>query len=236
MITRGVYLVENIEYMASVGADRWPSICHRIEVIGAKTEEDKGRVKNFYADLSRFFDTLQENYRTLQTEERDKCGQNGIAADVTFKIDIGENAIFLDRIFKYCSIENHLFKELIEILHLYFPEFMLIVPALKGYQLAEEIHRYLGDGKIEWIYLKSSENERLLIGEDIGDITLDGIIEDTKRHYAEIGGIVNAQMHRWRGSEISMYYRSKEGVEEVVWMLLKVPISNIMEMQDNSTA
>lgn len=193
---------------------------------GAKTEEDGDRAGLFFAELYGLFDRLQEKYGRLPKEEREKCGQNGIAADIFFKVDIDKKEVLLDRIYKYCSIENHLFKELVDILRHHFPGFTLVVPALKGYQLAEEIHRYLGDAKVEWICLKSREDERLLMGEYLEGITFEGIIEDTQRHYAEIGGIEKAQMETRCGSEISMYHRDEgKDEEEVLWMLVNVPLS-----------
>jgi hypothetical protein len=216
--TWGIYLVN---------ANHWPAICHLVELNGAKTEQDKHRAVLFLVELHSLFDRLQEKYGNLPQKEREKCGQNGVAADISFKVDMVKKEILLDRIYKYCSIENHLFKELADILKHHFPEFTLVVPALKGYQLAEEIHRYLGDANIKWIYLKSSEDERLLMGEHLDrmGITFEGIIEDTKSHYAEIGGMEKVQMKTRCGSEISMYLRDDEGEEEVLWMLVNVPLS-----------
>ncbi len=172
---------------------------------------------------------MQGTFCSLPEEEREKCGQNGIAVDIAFKIDMGKKEVLLDRIYKYCNIENHLSKELIEILRRTFPEFILVVPTLKGYQLAEEIHRYLRDAKVEWIYLKSRTDEQLLMGEHLDGIgiTFEGILRDTERHYAESGGIEKAQMETRSGFEISMYHRGEgeEGEEEVLWMLVRVPLS-----------
>ncbi len=180
---------------------------------------------NFIRELQRLFDKLQEKYAMLPQEEKDKCGQNGVAADISFKVDMQKKEILLDRIYKYCSIEHHLFKEIIELLQHHFSKFTLTVPALKGYQLAEEIHRYLGDAKILWIYLKGREDERLLTGEYLEGITFGGIIEDTERHYAGIGGMEKAQMDTRSGCEISMYHMGEKGEEEVLWMLANVPLS-----------
>ena len=144
---------------------------------------------------------------------------------------MGKKEILLDRIYKYCNIENHLFKELAEILRQNFPGFTLVVPTLKGYQLAEEIHRYLGGAKIEWIHLKSRIDERLLMGEHLDGmgITFEGILRDTERHYAKRGGMEKAQMETRSGFEISMYHRGdgEEGEEEVLWMLARVPLSGV---------
>jgi hypothetical protein len=95
---------------------------------------------------------------------------------------------------------------------------------LKGYQLAEEIHRYLQDAKITWISLLGGDDERLLAGDHLEGITFSGIIEDTQRHYSETGGLENAQAHRRSGSEISMYHSGREGEEEVLWMHVAVPL------------
>lgn len=130
----------------------------------------------------------------------------------------------LDRIYKYCSIENHLFKKLVEILQQSFDNFNLVVPALKGYQLAEEIHRYLWNAKIEWIYLKSRTNERLLVGEHLKGIAFEGILEDTIRHYDEQGGIEAVESQMRPGFEISMYHCTKDGEEEVLWMQVRAPL------------
>lgn len=174
---------------------------------------------------------MQGKFYSLPEEEREKCGKNGIAIDIAFKVDMEKKEILLDRIYKYCNIENHLFKELMEILRQSFTGFTLVVPALKGYQLAEEIHRYLGDAKVEWIYLKSRTDERLLMGEhlDGAGITFEGILRDTERHYAKRGSMEKAKMETRSGFEISMYHRGEgeEGEEEVLWMLARVPLSGV---------
>jgi hypothetical protein len=172
---------------------------------------------------------MQGKFCSLPEDEREKCGQNGIAADIAFNVDVGKKEILLDRIYKYCDIENHLFKELAEILRQNFPGFILVVPALKGYQLAEEIHRYLGDAKVEWIYLKSRTGERLLMGNHLDGmgITFEGILRDTEKHYAKRGGMEKAKMETRSGFEISMYHRGEEGEEEVLWMLARVPLSGV---------
>ncbi len=172
---------------------------------------------------------MQGKFSSLSEEELKKCGQNGIAADIAFKVDMGKKEILLDRIYKYCSIENHLFKELAEILRQSFPEFTLVVPALKGYQLAEEIYRHLGDARIEWIHLKSRTNERLLMGDHLEGmgITFGGILRDTEMHYAKSGGMENAKIETRNGFEISMYHSGEEGEEEVLWMLARAPLSGV---------
>jgi hypothetical protein len=102
----------------------------------------------------------------------------------------------------------------------------LVVQALKGYQLAEEIYRYLGNAKIIWIHLKGREDERLLMADYLEGITFKGIIKDTESHYSKTGGLEKVQMETRSGSEISMYYNGPEGEEEVLWMHVIVPLSN----------
>jgi len=224
-ITRGMSLAEHSDHMDLPDVNRWTAVCHQIELNRARTKEERVRADLFFVELCGFFDRLQENYGRLPQEEREKCGRDGVAADFFFKVDMDKKEILLDRIYKYCSIENHLFKELVDILQHHFPEFMLVVPALKGYQLAEEIQRHLQDAKISWIYLKDGENERVLTGEHLEGINLEGIIKDTKRHYEQRGGMEKIQAETRRGCEISMYHRGEENDEEVLWMLVSVPLS-----------
>jgi hypothetical protein len=224
-----VHLAENCKCSRSLDVDRWPAIRHAVELTGTGTEEDIAKCDRFLEDLSALLDRMQGTFCSLAEDEREKCGQNGIAADIAFNVDMEKKEILLDRIYKYCNIENHLFKELAEILRQNFPEFTLIVPARKGYQLAEEIHRYLGGAKIKWIHLKSRADERLLMGDHLDDmgITFEGILRDTERHYAKRGGMEKAKMETRSGFEISMYHRGEEGEEEVLWMLARAPLSGV---------
>lgn len=217
-------LTESGGHITAWDEDRWPAIHHPIEITGAKTEEDRNRRDQFLEDLEGLLDSLQKKFCSLPEEERRKCGQNGIAADIAFKVDMQKKEILLDRIYKYCNIENHLFKKLIEILQQSFADFNLVVPALKGYQLAEEIHRHLGNAKIEWIYLKSRTDERLLMGEHLQRIAFEGILEDTIRHYDEQGGIEAVEAQMRPGFEVSMYHCTESGEEEVLWMQVRAPL------------
>lgn len=79
------------------------------------------------------------------------------------------------------------------------------------------------------IYLNSRGDERLLMGERLGGITFEGILRDTQRHYAESGGIERALMDMRRGSEVSIYHRDEEGEEEVLGMLVRVPICELKQ-------
>ncbi|MCJ7445177.1 MAG: hypothetical protein MUO26_11755 [Methanotrichaceae archaeon] len=102
-----------------------------------------------------------------------------------------------------------------------FRDFTFIVPALKGYQLAEEIYRHLDNIKVGCIHLKSDTCERLVKSKDLNDINFETILIDTKRHYSDRGSIKETKC----GSDISMFYKGENGEEEVLWMEVSVRLS-----------
>lgn len=188
----------------------------------------------FFEDLSGLFNRLQDMFCSLPEVERRKCGKSGTATDISIKVDMEKKEISLDRIYKYCDIEIRLFKEIVKILQQNFPEFTLVIPALKGYQLAKEIRRYLGDAKVEWIHLKSRTDERLLMGQQLSGITFEGILKDTEGYYTNRGDIENVMTETRNGSEISMYHEDEAGEEEVLWMQVRVPLSGILTNESGS--
>jgi len=203
----------------------WPAISHAIEVNGADTSNLIERRDQFSNDLSRLFDRIQDAFESLPEEHQKKCGYRGIAVDIVFKVDMARKEIILDRIYKYCEMDVHIFRELIKIFRKNFPEYDLCVPSLEGYQLAEEISRHLNSASIECIYLKGDDQEMLLMGDRIQGITFDGILEDTRQHYQERGGIEKKESETRCGGEISMYFRTEDEEVEVLWMQLRAPIS-----------
>ncbi|VVB72477.1 Uncharacterised protein [uncultured archaeon] len=51
------------------------------------------------------------------------------------------------------------------------------------------------------------------------------ILEDTRRHYFERGGMQKKRQGLGRGIELSMYFQSEAGEEEVLWMQVEIPLS-----------
>jgi hypothetical protein len=204
----------------------WPAIAHTIEINEAKTEDLKERGDRFLQDLASLFDKIQDKFENLPEDYQRICGQSGIAVDIDLKIDTGKKEIILDRLYKYCEIDVHLFRDLIGILQNNFPEYSLIVPSLEGYQLAEEIYKHLGEANIECIYLKGEEEERLLMGDILQDISFEAILENTRQHYLERGGIGRKEKMTRCGGEISMYCRVDESEDEVLWMQIRVPVQS----------
>lgn len=156
------------------------------------------------------------------------CGLDGVAVEIFLRIDTVKKDIVLDKLFKYCDMDFHLFTELLEILQRHFPDCYLMVPTLQGYELAQEIRRFLGVALVECIYLKGRGNERLLLGDAIAEVSFEGILEDTKRHYEEQGGLLSRRLEKASPREISMYYRGKEGEEEVLWMQVRIALAKIL--------
>jgi hypothetical protein len=217
----------------------WSAIAHTIEITGVSTVDLRERRDRFLRDLACLFEEIEEKFENLPEEHREKCGQTGIAADVSLKVDMEEKVIVLNRLYKYCEIDVHLFRNLIGILKQNFPEYSLVVPSLEGFQLAEEISKHLAGAFVEFLYLKGEDDERLLMGDRLKRIRLEDILEDTRQHYAERGGIEKKEAMTRCGGEISMFRRGEEGDEEILWMQLRAPIcpftTTAMKQGDSET-
>ena len=211
--------------------NKWPCIRASVEIIGGKSLDDLERQDNFREGISCLFDRFGEAFGRLAEEEKAGCGLCGVAADVSIKIDMQKREVVLDRLYKYCALDFHLFTELLRILQSNFFEYILIVPSLRGFELAREIQRFLGTPRIECIYLKSNLHERLVSGKSLPEDAFSGILRDTARHY-EAKGEAEKEMHPSQkhlldiGREMSMYFWGSEGEEEVLWMSVKIPLSN----------
>jgi hypothetical protein len=206
-------------------ADMWPSVHASIEFSGVLTPDDSARKDGFCLELCRFFDRLQEGFDHLEAAEKARCGLDGVAAEVFLQIDLEKRKIVLDKLFKYCVMDFHLFTELLEILQRHFPECDLLVPSLQGYELAREIRRFLGVPEVECVFLKSDIEERLLMGDALQGMSFEGILEDTQRHYEEWGGVEKKRQELGPGRELSMYWRGVGGEEEVLWMQVRIALS-----------
>jgi CheY-like chemotaxis protein len=205
---------------------KWPSVRASIEFSGVLTNDASARKGRFCRELCRLFDRLQEGFDRLGPAEKTRCGRNGVAFEVFLQIDLEKRKIVLDKLFKYADIDIHLFTELLEILQRHFPKCDLAVPALQGYELAREIRRFLGVPEVECVFLKGDTEERLLMGEALKETSFEGILEDTERHYEERGGVEKKRQELGRGRELSMYWRGKEGEEEVLWMQVRIALSS----------
>ena len=216
----------SIQDFADRASGRWPCATISLEILGEKIEEDFERRDRFLKDFSDFLDGLQEEFRRLPEEDRAKCGLQGIAAVISVKVDMAMKEVVLNKLYKYCHISYHLFTGLLEIIQQNFQEYLLIVPSLRGYQLAKEIRRFLGMPEIECIHLKGNCDERLLMGESLAELTVESVLEDTEKHYRERGGLQRKVEELGSGLEVSMYHQGNEGEEEVLWMQVKVALSN----------
>lgn len=78
---------------------------------------------------------------------------------------------------------------------------------------------------VECVFLKGDRGERLLMGEALQEASFEGILEDTRRHYEELGGVGKRRQELWRGRELSMYCLGKAGEEEVLWMQVRIGLS-----------
>jgi len=207
-------------------ADRWPGVHASIQFSAAATQDFAARRDGFCRDLGGLFDRLQEAFSRLPAPERESCGLDGMAAEVFLQIDLEKKEVVLDKLFKYCNLDFHLFTELLQALVSHFPDCCLEVPSLQGYELAKEIHRFLGVPKIECIYLKGDSDERLLMGEALREASFEGILDDTERHYRERGGVEKRKQELGAGSELSMYLLCPDGEEEVLWMQVRIGLSS----------
>jgi len=212
----------------------WPSVQASLRFFGVPTPEAAARKGGFCRELCRLFDRLQEAFACLEATEKARCGLDGVAAEVFLQIDLEKKEVVLDKLFKYAEMDFHLFTELLEILQRRFPECNLLVPSLQGYDLAREIRRFLGVPEVECVFLKGDTEERLLLGDALQGLSFQGILQDTERHYEERGGVEKKRQELGRGRELSMYWRGREGEEEVLWMQVQIELSRL-EVQPLNT-
>ena len=208
-------------------AGMWPSVHASIEFSGVLTPEATARRGRFCQELCRLFDRLQEAFACLEATEKARCGLDGVAAEIFLQIDLEKKEVVLDKLFKYCDMDFHLFTELLEILQRRFPECNLLVPSLQGYELAREIRRFLGVPTVECVLLKGDTGELLLMGDALQEMSFQGILGDTERHYEERGGVEKKRQELGRGRELSMYWRGLGGEEEVLWMQVRIGLAKI---------
>ena len=216
----------SIQNFADRASGRWPCATISLEIIGEKIEEDLKRRDRFLKDFSGFLDGLQEEFCRLPEAEKAKCGMQGIAAVIAIKVDLAKKEIVLNKLYKYCHMDYHLFTGFLGIIQQNFQEYLLIVPSLRGYQLAKEISRFLGMPEIECIYLKGDCEERLLMGASLAGLTVESVLADTEKHYRERGGLQKKVEELGSGLEVSMYHQANDGEEEVLWMQVKVALSS----------
>jgi hypothetical protein len=219
-------LHSSIQDFADRASGRWPCATISLEIVGEKIEEDFERRDRFLTDFSVFLDGLQEEFRRLPEADKAKCGLLEIAAVIAVEVDMAKKEVVLNKLYKYCHINYYLFTGLLEIIQQNFQEYLLIVPSLRGYQLAKEIRRFLGVPEIECIYLKNDYGERLLMGESLVGLTVESVLADTEKHYSERGGLQKKVEELGSGLEVSMYHQANDGEEEVLWMQVKVALSS----------
>lgn len=205
----------------------WPSVRATLEFSGVLTPEAMTRKGGFCWELCRLFDRLQEAFARLEATEKASCGLDGVAAEIFLQIDLEKKEVVLDKLFKYADMDFHLFTELLEILQRHYPDCDLVIPSLQGYELAREIRRFLGVPTVECVFLKGDTEERLLMGDALQEASFEGILGDTERHYEERGGVEKKRQELGRGRELSMYWRGKEGEEDVLWMQVRIALAKI---------
>jgi hypothetical protein len=220
------FLSSSIQDFADSASSRWPCATISLEILGEKTSEDFERIDRFQKEFSHFLDGLQEEFSRLSEADKAKCGMQGIAVIIAVNVDMAKKEVVLNKLYKYCHINYYLFTGLLEIIQQNFQEYLLIVPSLRGYQLAKEIRRFLGMPEIECIYLKGDYDERLLMGESLAGLTVESILADTEKHYRELGGLQKKVEELGSGLEVSMYHQANDGEEEVLWMQVKVALSS----------
>jgi hypothetical protein len=81
--------------------------------------------------------------------------------------------------------------------------------------------------EVECVFLKGDTEERLLMGEALQEVSFEGILQDTQRHYEERGGVEKKRQELGRGRELSMYWRGAEGEEDVLWMQVRIGLAKI---------
>ena len=99
--------------LTDCSAGKWPSVHASIEFSGVLTPEDSARKDSFCRELCRLFDRLQEGFDRLEAAEKARCGLDGVAAEVFLQVDLKKRKIVLDKLFKYCEMDFHLFTELL---------------------------------------------------------------------------------------------------------------------------
>jgi hypothetical protein len=211
--------------LANEITSKWPSVRASIEFFGVPTPDESARNCSFCRELCRLFDRLEEGFDSLGWAEKASCGLDKVAFEIYLQIDQENKKVVLDKLFKYADIDIHLFTELLEILQRHFPNCDLVVPSLQGYELAREIRRFLGAAEVECVFLKGDTEERLLMSEALQDLSLDGILKDTQRHYEERGGVEKKKLELGSGRELSMYWRGREGEDAVLWMQVRIALS-----------
>ncbi len=210
---------------ARAAVSRWPCVNATVEFQGESSGEDTGRKDRFMEELSGLFEKLQREFDRLALAEKARCGLRGVMVVISLRVDMQKNEVALDKLYKYCMTDLHLFEELLRLLQGRFPEYKLVVPSLQGYDLAKEIGRHLGMPQIECIYLKGDAQEKLLMGKPLQEITFEGILKDTESHYSQRGGVEKKKQEIEPGLEVSMYHQGEDGEEEVLWMEVKIPLA-----------
>jgi len=205
--------------------EKWPAVRASIRFIEDPALDDRAKKEVFCHDLGQLFDRLQSASDGLDESEKARCGLDGVAVEVVLQIDMEKKEILLDKLFKYCDLDFHLFTELLQILRRHYPDCRLVVPSLQGYELAREIHRFMGAPDLECVYLKCEAGERLLMSEALEGQSFQRILEDTERHYRERGGMEKKRAEQGPGRELSMYLQGEEGEEEVLWMRVGIGLS-----------
>ena len=198
--------------------ERWPAVRATIRFSQGQAACKADRKQLFCHDLGQLFDRLQSASEGLDAAEKARCGLDGVAVEVVLEIDPEKKEILLDKLFKYCDLDFHLFTELLQILERHYPDCRLVVPSLQGYGLAREIYRFVGAPDLECVYLKGEAEERLLMSEALEGLSFERILQDTERHYWERGGMERKKAELGPGRELSMYLQGEEGEEEVLWM------------------
>jgi hypothetical protein len=211
--------------LADESTGKWQAVRASIEFSAVATPEAEARKSSFCRELCLFFDRLQEGFDSLGWEEKARCGLDKVAFEISLQIDLENRRIVLDKLFKYADIDLHLFTQLLVILQRHFPNCDLVVPSLQGYELAREIHKFLGAAEVECVFLKGDGEERLLMGEALMGLSFDGILKDTQRHYEVQGGAEKKSQILGRGRELPMYWRGREGEEAVLWMQVRIALS-----------
>jgi len=207
--------------------DKWPSVRAALDFSGVPAPDAKARNGSFCRELCHLFDRLQEGFDLLAADKKARCGLDGVAFEVFLQIDREKRKIVLDKLFKYVDMDFHLFTELLKILQRHFLDCDLVVPALQGYELAREIRRFLGVPTVECVFLKGDTEERLLMGEALQEVSFERILQDTQKHYEERGGVEKKKQELGRGRELSMYWREREGEEQVLWMQARIGLAKI---------
>ncbi len=208
------------------GNERWPVVRATIRFSLGQAADAADRKRLFCHDLGQLFDRLQSASEGLDASEKARCGLDGVAVEIVLQIDSEDKEILLDKLFKYCDLDLHLFTELLQIIKRHYPDCRLVVPSLQGYELAREIHRFLGAPELECVYLKGEAEERLLMSRALEGISFQRILEDTERHYGERGGMDKKRAEQGPGRELSMYLQGEDGEEEVLWMRVGIGLSS----------